>query len=129
MLVLTPRDRLHSSTLTYRLLNSIDGLLVSGCVGIRPNPADVIDNLALEVLLVDQHVHGEHDLSDEDHEQDGGIGHGHAVRLPDGSAASEEGDQEDDASEDDQEDGGECGIILLECTLQVARVGQANGSE
>lgn len=113
----------------YRPLDGPNGLSVAGRRLVLENLADRVHDLGLEVLLVDQHKHRNHDLADEDDEQHAGIGHGHAVGLANGAAAAEEGDQEDDASEHDQDDRSECGIIFSERPLQVARVGQGDRAD
>ena len=112
---------------TYRLLDSLDSLAV--LLGFGPNLADVCHNLILKVLLVDQHENGHDQLSHKDHEQDRGVGHSHAVRFANGSAASEEGDQEDDASEDDESNGGSTGVLsVLPSIVEISGLGQNDGS-
>lgn len=111
------------------MLQGINGIHVSSCVGLVKDLLDHLKDLRLEVLLVDKHNHGDHDLADEDDQQEGGIGHGHAVRLLDGATAAEERDQEDDATEDDQHNGHRCGIIVVEDSLQVTGRDQGHNSD
>lgn len=119
---------LRKSGITYALLDSVDGLHVALVVGRIEDLRDEVQDVGLEVLLVDKHDHGNHDLADEDDQQEAGIGHGHAVRLLDGATAAEEGDEEDDATEHDQDNGHGCGVILVEDSLQVASGHQGDDS-
>lgn len=89
----------------------------------------MLHDVVHELILLHDHQHSDDHLRDNDDQQDARIGHGHAVRLPNGAAASEERDEEDDASQHDQDDGNEGGIMFLEGSLQVTSVDQGHDTQ
>lgn len=76
-----------------------------------------------------KHQHGNHDLRNDQQDQEEAVGRGHAVRLANGPAATEEGDDEDDRTEHDQQDGRGDDVVLIADVAQFLEPNQRDGTD